>query len=48
MWVPHLKSTDWSLATKNNDLDFMTYFHLFNKTLDKHAPLKKGIRKGKK
>ena len=24
------------------------FFHLFNKTLDKHAPLKQGIRKDKK
>ena len=34
------KSIDWSLATENDDLDlgFRTFFHLFNKTLDKHAP----------
>ena len=45
-----LESIDWSLATENNDLDFgfRTFFHLFNKTLDKHAPLKQGIRKDKK
>ena len=40
-----LKSIDWSLATKNNDLDlsFRIFFHLFNKALDKQ-----GIRKDKK
>ena len=43
-----LKSIDWSLGTENNDLGFRTFFHLFNKTLDKHAPLKHGIRKDKK
>ena len=44
-----LKSVDWSLATENNDVDlcFRTFFHLFNKTLDKFAPLKQRIRKGK-
>ena len=45
-----LKTIDWSSATKNNDLDlgFRTFFHLLNKTLDKHAPLKQGIKKDKK
>ena len=45
-----LKSIDCSLATKNNDLDliFKTFFHLFGKALDRHAPLKQGIRKDKK
>ena len=27
-----LKIIDWSLATENNDVDFRTFFHLFNKT----------------
>ena len=45
-----LKSIDWSLATENNDLNlgFRTFFHLSNKTLDKHAPLKQGTREDKK
>ena len=45
-----LESIDWSLATENNDsqLGFRTFFHLFNKTLDNHAPLNQGIRKDKK
>ena len=45
-----LKSIDWSPATKNNDLHlgFRTFSHLLNKTLDKHAPLKQGIKKDKK
>ena len=45
-----MKSIDWSLVTENNDLHlgFRTFFHLFNKILDKHAPVKQGIRKDKK
>ena len=45
-----LKCTYWCLATKNDDLDlgFRTYFHLFNKTLEKHVPMKQGMRKVKK
>ena len=43
-----LKSIDWLLDTENNDLGFRTFFHLCNKTLDKHTPLKQGIRKDKK
>ena len=37
---------DWSLATENNDVDlgFETFFELFSRTLDKHAPYKE-IRK---
>ena len=41
----------WVVSTYwNNDLDlgFRIFFHLFNKTLDKHAPIKQGIRKDKK
>ena len=42
-----LKCIGLSLATKNDDLDlcFRTFFHLSIKTLDKHAPMKQGIRK---
>ena len=49
-FTEELKSIDWSVATEYNDLDlgFKSFFHLFNKTLDKHAPLKQGIRKDKK
>ena len=45
-----LKNINWSLATRNNDLDLgiRTFFHLFSKTLDRHAPLKQGTRKDKK
>ena len=43
-----LKCIDWFLATKNNNLDFRTFFHVFNKTLDKHVPRKQGMRKVKK
>ena len=44
------KCIDRSLATKNCDLDlaFVTFFHLFNKTLDKHAPINQGMNKEKK
>ena len=36
-----IKETNWSLATENNDVDvgFETFFMLFNRNLDKHAPL---------
>ena len=36
------KCIDWSLATRNDDLhlQFKKLFHLFNKTLDKHVPMK--------
>ena len=45
-----LKKDGWSLATENNGLDLCLgiFFHLFSKTLDKHAPLKQGIRKDNK
>ena len=43
-----LKCIDWFLANKNNNLDFRTFFHVFNKTLDKHASRKQGMRKVKK
>ena len=38
-FIEELRCIDWSLATKNGDLDF---FPLFNKNLDKHAPMKQG------
>ena len=36
-----IKETNWSLATENNDVDvgFESFFMLFSRTLDKHAPL---------
>ena len=42
----NIKEIDWSLATENNDVDlgFETFFKLFSRTLDKHAPYKE-IRK---
>lgn len=42
-----LESTGCSLATDNNDLGFETFFHLFERTLDKHAPKKLGSKKDK-
>ena len=41
-----IKEIDWSLATENNDVDlgFETFFKIFSRTLDKHAPCKE-IRK---
>ena len=41
-----IKEIDWSLATENDDADlgFETFFKLFSRTLDKHAPYKE-IRK---
>ena len=37
-----IKEIDWSLATENDDADlgFETFFKLFSRTLDKHAPYK--------
>ena len=37
-----IQSIDWSYATQNNNanLGFEIFLHLFNKCLDKHAPLK--------
>ena len=41
-----IKEINWSLAAENNDVDlgFETFFKLFSRTLDKHAPYKE-IRK---
>ena len=37
-----IKEINWSLAAENNDVDlgFETFFKLFSRTLDKHAPYK--------
>ena len=47
-FTEELKSIDWSVATEYSDLDlgFKSFFHLFNKTLDKHAPQNKNVNRG--
>ena len=38
-----LRELDWSFVTENNDINlgFETFLHFINKTLDKHAPIKR-------
>ena len=45
-----LSAVDWSLATENidTDLNLKTFLQLFHRVLDKHAPLKKTVKGGKK
>ena len=45
----NIKEIDWSLATENSDvgLGFETFFKLFCRTLDKHAPYNELIQKMK-
>ena len=45
-----LQEINWNFATENNNIDlgFETFFRLFNKTLDRHAPIKKSTRKEEK
>ena len=45
-----LVATDQSVATENidTDLSFKTFVQLFHRVLDKHASLKKTIKRGKK
>ena len=45
-----VQEINWNFATENNDIDkgFETFFRLFNKTLDRHAPIKKSTRKEEK
>ena len=45
-----LKEINWNFVTENNDIDlgFETFFRLFNKILDRHAPIKKSTRKEEK
>ena len=45
-----LQEINWNFATENNDIDlgFETFFRLFNKTLDRHAPIKKSTKKEEK
>ena len=45
-----LKEINWNFATENNDIDlnFETFFRLFNKTLDRNAPVKKSTKKEEK
>ena len=42
-----IKEIDWSLATEIDDVDlgFETFFKLFSRTFDKHAPCKEVRRK---
>ena len=44
-----LQETNWNVATENSDVElgFETFFGLFNKALDRHAPMK-NTRKEKK
>ena len=46
----HFISINWAFAAENNDINlgFKTLLHLTDKTLDKHAPVKKCIRKEQK
>ena len=45
-----LQEINWNSATENNDIDqgFETFFRLFNKSLDRHAPIKISTRREKK
>ena len=45
-----INEINWTFATENNDINlgFETLLHLIDKTLDKHAPVKKCIRKEQK
>ena len=45
-----LQEINWNFATENNDIDlgFETFFRLFNKTLDRYAPIKKPTKKEEK
>ena len=45
-----LQEINWNFATENSDVDlgFETFFRLFNKALDRHAPIKKSTRKEEK
>ena len=45
-----INEVSWTFATENNNINlgFETLLRLINKTLDKHAPLKKCIRKERK
>ena len=42
-----LQEINWNFATENSDVDlgFETFFRLLNKSLDRHAPIKKPTRK---
>ena len=44
-----LQEINWKFSTENNDIDlgFENFFRLFNKTLDRHAPIEKSTRKEK-
>ena len=46
----NLQEINWKFATENNDVDlgFEKFFRLFNKTLDRHASIKKSTRKEEK
>ena len=46
----YLQEINWNFATENSDVDlgFQTFFRLFNKALDRHAPIKKSTRKEEK
>ena len=45
-----MQEINWNFATENSDVDlgFETFFCIFNKALDRHAPIKKSTRKEKK
>ena len=45
-----LQEINWNFATENNDigLGFETFFRIFNKTVNRHAPIKKSTRKEEK
>ena len=42
-----LQGVDWTFATQNNDvnLGFEAFLRLFNRTLDKHAPINEFTKK---
>ena len=46
----YLQEINWNFATENSNVDlrFETFFRHFNKTLDRHAPIKKSTRKEQK
>ena len=45
-----LQEINWNFATENTDVDlgFKIFFQLFNKSLDRHTPIKKSIMKEEK
>ena len=45
-----LQGIDWNFATQNNDvnLGFEAFLRLFNRALNKHAPLKEFTKKRRK